>query len=467
MTFFEEKDDTGKSPQHKINALNAHRNKSDLSNAKVVRTTIYNGRKVYLDPVSLKTLMRETDGVIVGGYVRDMIRGVEPHDLDLASPMLPEDVLRKFQHSYELGFGTVAVHTTDQGHVEVTTFRSEGGGRKPTVKFVGDLKTDLSRRDFTFNAMALDQEGRLIDPFNGVQAIENKMVISVYEPVKMLDIDEGDPLRTVRAARFAHLFGYIIESSLEKAMMTANLSGLSGERIYTEVEKMFHPEVGVMDPASALIMLDHYNILEKTIPEVHELHKCKHNPEFHQEGDGFEHTVIVLDYVKNESMLTKMAAMLHDVGKACVWDGSTKYHGHAKEGVAVGRAVMKRLGRSKYEREGVAFVIENHMKMHVLNEMKPSKRRALYDSPYFPMLLKVAVADNLARGGGGFNVEEFVARDSTTRYYPTKPFVTGYDLMERGYSGPEIGVITKEIVTLQIEGRITTKAEALQYLDNL
>ena len=450
---------TGKAKKHQEAA---RKGKNNISNAEVVpleKDRSY-GNEYYAEVVSLETLVDVTDAYIVGGYVRDLIMGNDPHDLDLASPMLPEEVLRRFAHSFEMGFGTVAVRTIEHGHVEITTFRKEGAGRKPTVKFTTDLKTDLGRRDFTFNAMAMNLEGEIFDFYGGREHIKQGIVVSTYPAEEMIS---NDPLRAIRAVRFSHRYNFSIEPTLEDAIRKADLTSLSGERIYMELEKMFE-----VDATSAIEYLDHYNILEKILPEVHVMKTCCHNPEHHPEGDCYQHSLRTLEFVQDEDMVTKMAALLHDVGKPkvmCV--GSTTYHGHERAGMYPGEAIMKRLGRPKVERDAVVFVIKNHMKMHKLHEMKPSKRRALYDSPFFAILLKVTMADGSMRDFiDPYEIQRYVESDEITRKTSAKPLIDGHTIMSYGISpGPLISEIQKDIVEQQIEGNITTEEEALSYFE--
>ena len=450
--------ETGKAKKHQENALKGKGN--DISNVEVVpleKNRLY-GNEYYAEVVSLKTLVNVTDAYIVGGYVRDLIMGNDPHDVDLASPMLPEEVLRRFAHSFEMGFGTVAVRTIEHGHVEITTFRKEGAGRKPTVKFTTDLKTDLGRRDFTFNAMAMNLEGEIFDFYGGREHIEQGIVVSTYPAEEMIS---NDPLRAIRAVRFSHRYNFSIEPTLEDAIRKADLTSLSGERIYMELEKMFE-----IDATSAIEYLDHYNILEKILPEVYVMKMCCHNPEHHPEGDCFQHTLRTLEFVQDEDMLTKMSALLHDVGKPkimCV--GSTTYHGHERAGIQPGKAIMKRFGRPKVEQDAVAFVIKNHMKMHKLSEMKPSKRRALYDSSFFPVLLKVTMADGSMRGFiDPYEIQRYVELDVITRTVRIKPLLDGYIIMSCGIPpGPIIKEIQNDIIEQQIEGHLTTEDQAMDY----
>ncbi len=186
---------------------------------------------------------------IVGGCVRDLILGVQPHDWDVATGALPDQVLALFPDAIPTGIrhGTVTVRSGGQ-FVEVTTFRTDGDyadHRHPdTVSFVGDLNTDLSRRDFTINAIAVTSEGVIIDPFHGIADIQAHVIRCVGDPAKRF---EEDALRMLRAFRFSSRLGFEIEAETFRAVEEhAGLSaGLSAERVRDEMEKILltaHPE---------------------------------------------------------------------------------------------------------------------------------------------------------------------------------------------------------------------------------
>ena len=459
--FFEEKDvRTNKAPKHVLNAI-----KSNISNVEVIQQNQNN--PVFTSPVTFQVLMDNLpDAYTVGGAVRDEILGLKPHDIDIVTSATPDEVLAMFKKSYDVGgqkYGTVIVLISDEPReIEVTTMRRENtGGRHPKVVFTKSILEDLSRRDFSFNAMAKDKEGSIIDPYDGIGAIQRGEIISVYDPYQNLDEVTGDPLRAIRAVRFSHRYNFSIEPALEDAIRKADLTSLSGERIYMELEKMFE-----VDASSAIEYLDQYGILEKILPEVYVMKQCCHNPEHHPEGDCFQHSLRTLEFVQDEDMLTKIAALLHDVGKPkvmCV--GSTAYHGHERAGVHPGKAVMKRFGRPKVEQDAVIFVIKNHMKMHKLSEMKPSKRRALYDSPFFPILLKVTMADGSMRGFiDPYEIQRYVESDEPTRKRPVKPLIDGNVIMSYGIPpGPLISEIQKDLIEHQLNGDISCEKEALEY----
>ena len=209
---------------------------------------------------------------LVGGCVRDMLMGVHPHDWDVCTSALPEEVAELFPHTLPVGMkhGTVTVMIGTK-KVEVTTFRSEGSysdHRHPdAVCFVGDLTTDLSRRDFTMNAIALPPDGLLADPFGGVQDIQNRLIRSVGEPDRRF---EEDALRMFRALRFSAKLGFTIEEETAAAIARqAPLAAqLAPERVRDEIEKLLlSPRPERMDELIALGLLDAY-LLQRLPPYI-------------------------------------------------------------------------------------------------------------------------------------------------------------------------------------------------------
>lgn len=410
-----------------------------------------------------KVMDKLPDAYIVGGAVRDSILGKQPHDIDIVTSALPHKILNTFEKSYDVGgskFGTILV-IMDGEKIEVTTMRKEiTGGRHPKVVFTNNIYDDLQRRDFTFNAMAIDKNGIIIDPFHGIKDLQKGIVRSVYDPYETLDEIKGDPLRSIRAVRFAHKLFLDIDPTLQDAIEESDLSSLSGERIYDELTKMFDYHA-----KTAIQYLDKYGILKKILPEINAMKGCEHDPKFHPEGDVYEHTLMVLEALRheasNQSMLCKMAGLLHDVGKPSVRDGVT-YHGHDNAGVEIATNIMKRFKRSNQEIEAVAFVVSEHMKIHYsLVEMRAGKRRKLYDSPHFNILMDVVRADSTPEEY--LKVKNFIDNDPA-RNKPIRSFLNGHEIMEYGFIGKIIGTIQKDIIENQINGTINNKEEALEYL---
>ena len=196
----------------------------------------------YVRKILITLQSRGHSAYLVGGCVRDMLLGVHPQDWDICTGALPEDVMEIFPVARPTGIrhGTVTV-TVDKRQVEVTTFRAEGAyadHRHPdSVSFVGDLTADLSRRDFTMNAMALAPDGLLVDPFGGAEDIKNRCIRCVGNPTLRF---EEDALRMFRALRFAARLDFEIEPATLAAMgkKSALASELAAERVRDEVEKI-------------------------------------------------------------------------------------------------------------------------------------------------------------------------------------------------------------------------------------
>jgi poly(A) polymerase len=212
---------------------------------------------------------------LVGGSVRDMLLKREPKDYDFATPLSPDEVEDKVKaagrHVYAIGkkFGTIGFKVTDESgkfnHVEVTTFRSETyspGNRKPNVEFVGDLKSDLSRRDFTINAIAFDKD--YIDPFGGRLDILAKKIKAVGEAT---DRFKEDPLRMLRAARFAAQLGFEVDPNMIGKMrkMAEKILEISRERWVMELDKLLIQD----DFSLGLLVLMQSFLMKYMLPEIY------------------------------------------------------------------------------------------------------------------------------------------------------------------------------------------------------
>lgn len=281
------------------------------------------------------------EAYLVGGCVRDMILGNQQKDWDIATNAHPKNVQVLFPDSvYENEFGTVGVKTRSEDPivkvVEVTTFRIESSysdKRHPDeVKFAKTIEEDLSRRDFTINAMAislthnkqlktnkkeknvvgrtLSVDGFLIDPYEGEDDLEKKIVRTVGDPYERFN---EDALRMLRAVRFSAQLGFTIEEKTKKAIKeNANLlKHIAKERIRDEFQKL------IMTPRAAdgVFLMRELDILDYVIPELLEGYECAQNK--HHVYDVFEHNVRALEYAvqKNYSLEVRLASLLHDVGK--------------------------------------------------------------------------------------------------------------------------------------------------------
>ena len=301
---------------------------------------------------------------MVGGSVRDRIMGTEPKDYDFSTPLDPVTIERKIREAHKRPyltgkrFGTVGVKLSGQ-LVEITTFRTESyrhGCRKPDVEFVNDLTADLSRRDFTINAMALHRS-RLIDPFHGGKDIENRIIRCVGNPTERF---REDPLRMLRAARFAAQLGFVIEDDVLRSMkkLSHRILSVSRERWMTELDRLLiSPHV-----KSGLMYLMTADLITFMIPEL-TLQKHFDQRSRHHAFKLWDHTVRVVEGTPPEIDL-RWAALLHDIAKPFVetdkGDRSIFVHHET-----LGYEMVNRLGMylrwSKARTQAVSELVRGHM----------------------------------------------------------------------------------------------------------
>jgi len=344
-------------------------------------------------------------GWIVGGCVRDLLRGKEPKDWDVATDARPEDVVKMFRKVIPTGLqhGTV---TVVQGgtHYEVTTLRGEGAysdGRRPDkVEFVDDITADLARRDFTFNAIAIDPvDGHLIDPFGGSADLDAHVVRAVGEPIERFS---EDGLRVLRAARFAATLGCGIDPATERAMgherALATFRRVSAERVRDEWMK----SMTAAKPSVAFEIMRRTNILGITCPELIESVGCEQN-KWHA-FDVWGHAMACLDACAPSPVL-RVAALLHDVGKPRTRAFSDKtgdftFYDHERVGAEMAEPLLTRLRFSNEDRAKITALIRHHLICYSDSWTDAAVRRWLrrVTPELAPDLYKIGVADALGKG---------------------------------------------------------------------
>jgi poly(A) polymerase len=315
---------------------------------------------------------------LVGGPVRDVFLGRRPTDLDLTTDAVPEKVLaitkRWADKTWTVGieFGTVGLRKGGMVF-EITTYRSEHyqrGSRKPDVQYGTSLVHDLRRRDFTINAMAARLPTyELVDPFGGLAALKEKVVRTPGLPSDSFD---DDPLRILRAARFAARFGFTIAADVLTAMgeLAGRLSIVSVERITDELTKLMLTP----DPAYGIDLLVGTSVLEQIMPEVPALRM--EVDEHHRHKDVYQHSLTVLRqaieleprYALDGDLVLRLAAIMHDIGKprtrSLLPGGKVAFHHHDVVGAKMAR---KRLSELRFSKEIIADVsklIELHLRFH-------------------------------------------------------------------------------------------------------
>jgi tRNA nucleotidyltransferase (CCA-adding enzyme) len=395
---------------------------------------------------------------VVGGCVRDAIRGVDPQDWDVATDATPERIQKLFARSlYTNRFGTVVVRSGDH-EVEVTTYRIEAGysdHRRPDhVAFTDSLREDLSRRDFTMNAMAWrpgknGTPGELVDFFGGQRDLEARVLRAVGDPDERFS---EDALRMLRAVRFATLLDMKIDEQTVFAIRrNAHLAGtLSGERVNQEVTKI----LGASRPSVAFRMLSDVGLLAVICPELEE---CKKTPqEKFAALNVFEHSLATVDATPSDDLVLRLAGLFHDIGKPETFaDGH--FHQHEFVGEFKARQILRRWKFDKETVAEVAHLIRNHMFWYETVWTDSAVRRFIrkVGLDYIPALFALRRADNIGSGAREprmyalealwQRVEKEIAAANAFSLRDLK--VDGNDIMrELGIPrGPEVGRILNEL----------------------
>ena len=352
--------------------------------------------KISPEQILLKLLDSGFDAFYVGGCVRDKLRGVKSDDVDVATNAKLADIKKLFPRSKIVG-EAFSVAIVDK--VEVATFRQDGpysDFRHPDyVKFVSSIEEDLSRRDFTINAMAENVDGKIIDLFGGQQDLNNKIIKFVGEPE--LRISE-DPIRALRACRFAALIGGEIETFSKKAIIKTHhfLGNVARERVQLELNKILKLE----NCEAALFMLSDLKLLPNIFSRLSKSIDFPQN-HYHAE-DCWVHAVKATQAIKKKNNLKLLlAGLLHDVAKPFSRvrgeDGLTHFYGHEIKGE---KLVEEELRNLKYSKEIIEYVKEGtrfHMsQLMFVRGMKDSTvRRLMSKLKYIPVrdLVRLQIAD--------------------------------------------------------------------------
>ena len=398
----------------------------------------------------------------VGGCVRDKMMGKTPSDIDITTAALPDEVKRLFPHTIDTGLkhGTVTVVEEDIPF-EITTYRIESNyenHRAPKyVEFVDDIIKDLSRRDFTINAMAYNKKAGLVDPFGGKKDIEGKIIRCVGEP---LDRFEEDALRMLRAVRFACQTGFEIEErTLSAIKEKAHLiKFISEERIFAELKKAL---CGTF-PGKLSLCAD-TGLFDYFLPEFSLCFKMPQNTPYHLYNVG-EHILKAVENVSNNEV-ARLSALFHDIGKPFVRTTDEKgidhFYGHEQKSAEIADEVLKRLKCDNKTREAVCRIIYHHRWTKEVS-MKTVKEKILdVKKENFQNLLYLMEADTYAHNLD-FVENRVEAMKEIRRIYEIikeedHPLdisdlkINGNTLMNMGYSGKEVGKKLGEALKIVIE----------------
>jgi len=421
---------------------------------------------------------------VVGGSVRDAFLGKVHGDFDFTTNAPPETIMELVKNYADelwtigIEFGTIGIEKNSL-KAEITTFRSDtyaDESRKPDVEFEANIKTDLSRRDFTFNAMAFKlPDGTFIDEYNGLSDLSERVLRTPIDPD---DSFNDDPLRMLRALRFVSTLIVLPSAEVIKSIITIKnrLEIVSNERIQAELSKLL---TGI-SPSQGINYLVSTGLTDIILPEISELASCV-DPE-HRHKDLLEHTMTVLDNVPAKLTL-RLAALFHDIGKprtkSMGADGVHFYH-HEVVGAEMAK---KRLRKLKYPAaliNDVVKMIEMHMRFHTyrLGWADSAVRRYIRDcDPLIADINKLVRADCTTRNP--FQSRKFASLldelygrieilEKEEESAKIRPPIDGNEVMS--YldlePGPDVGKIMKALLEARLNEDIMTKEDAFSYIDN-
>lgn len=409
---------------------------------------------------------------LVGGCVRDMLMGKEPHDVDITTNATPEETKAVFSdfHTLDIGIkhGTITVMLEDEP-IEITTYRKESiysDGRHPnSVFFTKNITDDLSRRDFTVNAIAYNPKAGIVDPFGGQDDIKSKTLRCVGTPTERF---QEDSLRILRGLRFASVLGFTIDKATEKAMYTCRelIDIVSPERIYTEISKL------LCGQNAGKILSLYSDILAIALPEIKAMKGFQqHN--FHHIYDVLNHTAKVVDAVYPAVDL-RLSALFHDCGKPDCFslddDGIGHFYSHASISARKADEALTRLRCDNATREKVVKLIKIHDTPIEPDSKTIKKKLQKYGEEIFFDLIKLQRADNMGLA------PEFLYRQETydkleeiarqvieeNQCFSLKDLaVNGRDMMTLGLGGRDIGTALDELLKAVIEEKCQNDRESL------
>lgn len=414
------------------------------------------------------------EAYLVGGCVRDLLRGVKPHDWDICTSALPNQVEDSFAGSriIETGLkhGTVTIVQDGEGY-EITTYRVDGDysdGRRPdSVKYVSSLVDDLARRDFTMNAIAMDAGGVIQDPFGGYADILSGTVRCVGNPTQRF---QEDGLRVLRALRFAAVFGFRIVDETSQAIHSCRsmLERVAAERINTELCKL------LLGCSAGDILINYVDVLAVFWPELMPMIGFEqHNP-WHC-YDVWEHTVRAVESAPADTVL-RLSMLLHDIGKPGCFtfdeDGVGHFYGHPAKSAELADGMLLRLKFDNSTRRQVVELVSHH-DAELMPRSKIIRRwLSRIGEERFFQLLEVKRADNMAQRQDmaqarlleldeiKSKTEEILAEQQC--FMLKDLAIGGRDVIACGIvPGPDVGAALNRLMDKVIDGELPNDREVL------
>jgi tRNA nucleotidyltransferase/poly(A) polymerase len=384
----------------------------------------------------------------------------------------PEIVQQIFPRTHAVGahFGVIVV-LENEFQFEVATFRSDDvyvDGRRPSAVHFSSPEEDAKRRDFTINGMFFDPiANEVIDFVGGRADLEAKLVRAIGEPAKRF---EEDRLRMLRAVRFATVLDYKIDNPTWAALVAnaATINDISAERIREELVRIFLSPRRVR----GWDLLGASGLMNNIFPEVDAMKGCAQPPQFHPEGDVFQHTRIMLELLPEKvSVPLVFSVLLHDIGKpptATVDEtGRIRFNAHDRIGAEMTEAIMQRLRFSRAEIDATVEMVRQHMVFKDVPRMRVAKLKRFMARPTFEEELELHRVDCASSHGMMENYEFLMQKREEFANEPIipPPLVRGDDLLALGLKpGPKFGEILEAVETRQLEGALKDRQEALAWL---
>jgi len=405
----------------------------------------------------------------VGGCVRDFLLGREPGDYDIATSALPDQIEKVFRRTIPVGrkFGVLVV-VEGEHQFQVASFRAEADyrdGRHPETVSFGDAAADARRRDFTINGLFYDPiRQQLHDWVGGEQDLQAKLIRTIGSPSERFNEDH---LRLLRAVRFAAQLGFEIESETLRSVqgLAPKIRDNSAERIRDELIKLFQPP----HASRGLALLQKSGLLEQVLPEIEATRCCEQSPDFHPEGNVFEHLLLMLRQLPLQSDPSlPWAVLLHDVAKPVTAStdpltGSRHFYGHERIGAEMAAQILERLRFPRKQIDEIVEAVRCHMQFKDVPEMRKATLRRLLLRPTFPLELELHRLDCLGSHGQLDIYNFLVAQAAELKNMPQirPPLLSGEELIKLGIKpGPAMGALLAEIREKQLQDELNTPAEA-------
>lgn len=411
------------------------------------------------------------EAYLVGGCVRDELRGVAPQDYDVATSARPKEVEALFPKTHAVGksFGVILV--VEHGYTfEVATFRADSDytdGRRPNAVTFSDAQTDASRRDFTVNGLFLDPLTDTVhDWVGGQEDLAQRRLRTIGNPAERF---AEDHLRLLRAVRFAAQLDFEIEPATFAAVreMAGRITRVSAERIRDELLKLFRPP----HAARGLDLLHESGLLAQVLPELLPTVTCDQSLDYHPEGTVYNHIRLMLSQLPAEAPAAlPWTVLLHDIAKPVTQsvgeEGRIHFYGHEKIGAEIAQQILQRLRFPNAEIEAIVQTVRYHMQFKDAPKMRKATLRRMLMRPTFDLELEQHRLDCLG-SHGLMDIYDFIReQQSVLQEKPLllEPLISGRDLIELGIEpGPALGQLLDAVRDQQLAEVFCTREEALAW----